>query len=182
MDQAIPTVADFMTALPSTVDAGLSLADALERMKLNNIRHLIVTRGGRMTGVVSSRDIGLAAALPRVVVEKTPLSVAVTDAPFTCDPTAPVNEVAAAMEEHRYGCVVVTDNDAPVGIFTTTDALRALRQLVQGTPAERLSPPTHVVENEESGRIQHHQSRAGDSVASHSASPNPNDGTFTGKM
>jgi CBS domain-containing protein len=40
------------------------------------------------------------------------------------------------MAEHHIGSAVVTKNDKLVGIFTVTDACRALAEILEGHPAE----------------------------------------------
>jgi acetoin utilization protein AcuB len=50
---------------------------------------------------------------------------------YIVSPDAPIGEVASAMAEHKYGCAVVMNGTHLAGIFTTTDALRALITLAQ---------------------------------------------------
>jgi acetoin utilization protein AcuB len=45
-------------------------------------------------------------------------------------PDTPVDEVAREMADRRYGCAVVIEGGKVVGVFTTTDALRALSELL----------------------------------------------------
>jgi CBS domain-containing protein len=40
------------------------------------------------------------------------------------------------MAEHHIGSAIVTKNDKLVGIFTVTDACRALAEVLDGHPAE----------------------------------------------
>lgn len=143
-------ISKFMTPDPVTVDEELSLADALERMSLAGVRHLVVTRNEQAVGILSHRDIGVAAALPSVDLDKTALRFAARQEPYTCAPDALVADVAKEMEHHRFGCVVVMDGRKVVGMFTTTDALRVLRHVLTGKPAERLSPPAHLREKDQS--------------------------------
>ena len=41
-------------------------------------------------------------------------------------PDAPLKDVAAHMAQRGYGCAFVMEDRRPVGIFTSTDALRLL--------------------------------------------------------
>lgn len=172
----IPTVAEFMTRNPATVDSELPLQDALDRMSLNGIRHLIVTAGNQMIGVVSSRDVTFATSFPGVKPGQAPVSSATYGTPYTCEPTTPIDRVVAVMEEKRYGSAIVVDNDTVVGVFTTVDALRAVRELATGKPAARLRPPTHDVDHSKDEGGQRTGSVAANSLRSHHAAPSPNDG------
>jgi len=135
MPQTNQPISEFMTANPTTIAPSLTLDDARERMYVNNIRHLVVVDGTRVVGVLSTRDLYLISSLSVVDSSVVPVGVAMATEPYTCSAQTPLLEVAAQMQEHRYGCVVVVDQQTPVGIFTTTDALRVLRQALEGSAA-----------------------------------------------
>ncbi len=137
-----PTVAQFMTTNPATAESGLRLADAQERMYLNNIRHLVVHENGRLRGLLSTRDSALALAVSGDS-KKLTVADAMSREPYTCAPDTPISKVAEDMEAHRYGCAIVVEGDELLGVFTTTDALRALRALATGREAEPVTRPTH---------------------------------------
>jgi acetoin utilization protein AcuB len=139
-----PTVAEYMTKIPASADHGLLLADAEERMNIDNIRHLVVLGDGNIVGVLSNRDISVALAVPGVDRKKLTVRDAMSEQPYMCPQDTPISEVARVMEAHRWGCAVVVDGDEAVGVFTTTDALRALRALATGKPAEPAVKPTHL--------------------------------------
>ncbi len=56
------TISDFMTPVVCCADVELTLADARDRMSANKIRHLLITRGPVVVGVLSQRDIDVAEA------------------------------------------------------------------------------------------------------------------------
>lgn len=161
------TISDFMTPVVCCADVDLSLADARDRMSANKIRHLLITRGPMVVGVLSQRDIDVAEASARKREVMTIADAMHTDV-FSCAPTATLEEVVSSMEAKKIGCTIVRDGDRAVGIFTTIDALRAVRSLLQGSIAEPLSPPTHIVPHDESGPIARHTVRVSDRV--HAAS------------
>ncbi|MBA3548673.1 MAG: CBS domain-containing protein [Nannocystis sp.] len=136
---SIPTIRHFMTSGPETIGADLNLAQARDRMFQLNARHLPVVANGELVGILSDRDISL---IDSVFGDLTALQVrqAMTAQPFTCGPEAHIHAVAAEMAAHKYGTAIVVDREHPghvIGLFTTTDALRALAQLTDHTaPAQ----------------------------------------------
>ena len=167
-----------MTREPAAADEDLSLADGLDRMTANNIRHLLVARDSHLVGVVSTRDIKLAAEMAGKQAKKTPLKVAMTEHPYTCDASTPLADVAKVMEEHRYGCVVVTEGKSVAGIFTTTDALWALRRVIAGEDVPRVTKPTHIVEQPAEREMVEHRVHLGNILGTRHINPSPNQGTI----
>ena len=174
-----PIVGDFMTYTPCTADEGLSILDAQDRMNANNIRHLLVTRNDHLVGVVSSRDVTFALSLPGVKPEKLTVFQAMTAAPFTCGPKALLAEVCKEMEAHRYGCAVIVDDGLVTGIFTTTDALRAVRALATGEKVEPMIKPTHIVDQPKVRPHIEHSYRLGDSLGN-KVKPSSKQGLISG--
>ena len=146
---ANPTIGDFMTKLPATVDAELQVLDALDRMYVDNVRHLpVVDAEGKLVGLLSSRDIAQLASEGSDL-EKTLVSDTMSRAPYSCAADTPLNDVAFQMEDKKLGSTVVTENGKPVGIFTTIDALKAVRSLLAGEQVVPANPPTHILTKEE---------------------------------
>jgi CBS domain-containing protein len=61
-DAAAHTVAEWMSKDPATIDAGATVADALNRMLQEGFRHLPVLEAGALVGVVSLRDLSRGSA------------------------------------------------------------------------------------------------------------------------
>lgn len=120
------TVAEYMTASPLTVGDDQPLTRAHELMREHRIRHLPVLHGGKLVGVVSMGDLHLLETLGKFDLEKATISEAMTSDPYVVQPDAPLSEVAATMADHKYSTAIVAHGSKVVGIFTTTDALRAL--------------------------------------------------------
>jgi acetoin utilization protein AcuB len=120
------TVDRFMTPSPHVVTRGKTLAQAHQAMREKGIRHLPVVEGGRLVGLVSQRDLYLLETLKGVDVARETIDEAMTADPIAVPPDALLEEVAEAMAARKHGSAVVVDRGAVVGIFTTTDALRAL--------------------------------------------------------
>ncbi len=151
-----PTVSDLMTEAPMTIGVGLSIADAHERMYLNNIHHLVVVDKQRIVGTLSTRQIYLLSSLSLLDPKQIRVASAMTK-PYLCTPETPLIEVAHTMEANRNECVVAVDGGHAAGILTTTDILRALRTMLLGIEVAPQVEPTHQPDlPQERQKIPHH--------------------------
>lgn len=126
MSKAEPTVQKFMTTQPYTIEAEKSLAEAVRMMETHQIRHLPVTQSGKLTGILSDRDLKAALALSSTSAEGTRVGDVCHDHPYQTEPERPLSQVADEMAEKHYGSALVVQNGKLVGIFTTVDACRAI--------------------------------------------------------
>lgn len=133
-----PQVIAFMTPFPHSIDIDAPLAQARQMMREGHFRHLPVTSGGDIVGVVTDRDIKLLLGPDFGNPDERELKVrdAYIDKPCVVPASTPVATVARTMAEHHIGSAIVTKNDKLVGIFTVTDACRALAEVLDGHPAE----------------------------------------------
>ena len=120
-----------MTVDPVVITSDCTVREAHRLMRSRKIRHLPVVDGGRLVGLVSQRDLYLLETLQGIDPDEERVEEAMTAEPWTVSPADPLEEVAAAMAEHRYGSAVVLDAGAVVGLFTTVDALRALARVLR---------------------------------------------------
>lgn len=130
MSKAIPSIQKYMTTCPHSIGSDQPLVKAHQMMREHRIRHLPVMSGGKLIGILSDRDLKFVESFK----DTDPKTMKVEDAfipePYTVDPNVPLNEVCATMAEHKYGSVLVVQNDKLVGIFTWVDALLALSDLL----------------------------------------------------
>jgi acetoin utilization protein AcuB len=125
------TVADVMTHCPHTIGSDQKLAKAHQIMRELGIRHLPVLRGGKLVGVLSQRDLYFLESLAGVDIDIDQVADAMTPDVFTTPPDEPLRTVAREMANKKYGCAVVMDENGRVlGIFTVTDALRYLADIL----------------------------------------------------
>lgn len=129
--KSIPTVQKFMTYTPKSIGYDQTLAHANEFMRKLHLRHLPVLKGGELIGILTDRDLKLVMGFKDVDAETTTVEEALTPDPYVTSPTSPLNEVVAEMAEHKYGCALVVDHGKLVGIFTETDAYKALADLLE---------------------------------------------------
>jgi len=126
-----------MTPFPHAIDIEAPLAQAREMMRQGRFRHLPVTRGGDIVGIVTERDINLLGPdFGNPDERELKVQDAYVDKPCVVPASTPLATVACTMAEHHIGSAIVTKNDKLVGIFTVTDACRALAEVIEGHPAE----------------------------------------------
>lgn len=130
-----PDLVRFMTISAHAVGNDQMLGSAHALMKQHGIRHLPVMAGGVVIGILSERDILLLESLDRGAPQHMTVERAMTPDPYIVPPDAPLDEVVAHMVEHHIGSAVVVEDHRLVGIFTATDALRALAELAWRPPA-----------------------------------------------
>jgi acetoin utilization protein AcuB len=127
MDMRQAPIRRHMSKAPVAIAHDAKLAQAVALMQAHGVRHLPVLDGERIIGIVSERDLAIVEALVPEDWEDCPVAEAMTPEPYCVAGLTPLGKVARVMAEHRYGCVIVTDDThALCGLFTTTDALRCL--------------------------------------------------------
>jgi acetoin utilization protein AcuB len=136
MSKAIPAIRKYMTASPHTIGADQSLDRAHAMMREYRIRHLPVLRGGRLAGVISERDLALLESLPDLDASQLSVEEAMSTEVYAVSPDVRLDEVAAEMAAHKYGCAVVVIENKVVGIFTLVDVCRALGEILHRADRE----------------------------------------------
>ena len=132
-----------MTGSPVSIFTDASVDEALVVMSDRGIRHLpVVNRAGRLVGILSFED--LRAALGNPISRKTPPSLrarqealewrvsdVMSDSPVLAHKEEDLATAADRMADARVGCLPIVDAGGDlVGIFSETDALRALAAAV----------------------------------------------------
>ena len=133
----IPSVGHVMTAFPHSIDLEQKVSEARELMEVHGVRHLPVTSGRKLVGVITDRDIGLAVG-PDPIPEDQDLLVralAIPD-PYQVDFHAPLDHVLIEMADRHIGSALVTHHHRLAGIFTTTDACRLFGALLRSSRPE----------------------------------------------
>jgi acetoin utilization protein AcuB len=127
-----PQVLAFMTPFPYSMDVDAPLQQAHKLMREHHFRHLPITSGEAIVGMLTDRDIKLVLGPELGSPDERQLTVrdAYVDRPCVVPASTPVATVARTMAENHIGSAIVTKNDKLVGIFTVTDACRALAQII----------------------------------------------------
>lgn len=131
MNKPIPQIMKYMTTTPLSIEKDAPLLEAAELMQKHHIRHLPALYKGKVEGILSSTDVTLIRSIKGFDIEKLKVYDCYTPNPVIVKPETHLDEVLDIMAEHKYGCVIVCDNDKLVGIFTWIDALIATKTLLE---------------------------------------------------
>ena len=124
-------IAEFTTPDPVVARENMSVDDLRNLMEQHGIRHLPVLRDDKVVGIISDRDVRLVSGLS--VAEKFQVRAddLMSTKPLIVKASTPLVEVARLMAEQKIGSAIVEDKDTGLlGIFTATDALNALIDLL----------------------------------------------------
>jgi CBS domain-containing membrane protein len=134
-------VADLMSTDLVTLTEDETLAHAQRCMARGRIRHLPVVRDGRLTGLITHRDLLAASFSIFAEVESNEQrrifdTVGVVEAMHrdvvTVSPNLGVAQAASILLENKYGCLPVVDGQGVlVGIVTEADFLRLTVRLLK---------------------------------------------------
>ena len=122
-------IKNYMTPMPYVIKKDASIQEALGFMRKNQISHLPVVENETLLGLVTDRDIKLAATFDGA--ENMTVEEVMVLQPYRVHPTSRLSAVALSMAEHDIGCALVEDKGKIVGIFTTQDALRVLGEKIR---------------------------------------------------
>ncbi len=133
MKSARVPVDEFTTPDPVTATEDMNVDELRHLMEKHGIRHLPVLRGDMVVGVISDRDVRIVIGLPDTDKFQVRAADIMATDPMTVAATTPLDDVAYAMSDSKVGSVIVQDEDSQfLGIFTATDALNALIEIVRG--------------------------------------------------
>jgi len=127
-------VRDLMTTNPITVGPETLVLDARQLMIDKRFRHVLITDGPKLLGIVTDRDIRLNLPSPATslsvweinyLLARLTVASVMTKTLVTVSPRQDTREAALLMLDHKIGALPVVDGGQLVGIITETDLLRA---------------------------------------------------------
>jgi len=122
----------FITPDPIFADESASVDELWRLMDQNDVRHLPIVRGDDVVGLVSDRDVRLIMGLSSAEKLQVRAGDVMSPDPVTVPIGMPLDEVAYLMADRKLGSVLVQDEGGTlVGIFTATDALNTLAEIVR---------------------------------------------------
>lgn len=114
-------IQEIMNTNVHVVPATESASRAWELLRLRRIHHLVVTRGGKVAGILSDRDLGG----PRgtAVREKKIVAHLMTPFVLSAKPATTVRQAANMLWGYGVGCLPVMEGGKLLGIVTIADLL-----------------------------------------------------------
>ena len=139
-------LSSYMVKGPFVAEPGMTPKEALETMRELDFRHLPVVKDGKLLGIVSERD--LREAVQVSMANKLRLEDIMKTNVFWVQKEAPLRKVVAEMADKKYGsALVLNEKREVVGIFTTTDALRILSDILEENEFEEFLLDDEVYES-----------------------------------
>jgi acetoin utilization protein AcuB len=116
-------IQDLMISDPITVTVSASIADAIELMKVNSIRHLpVVSTDNQLEGLLTLAD--LKQGLIPSMLSDVSLDDLIIKNPITVEPDDDIEVAAQLIYQNKIGGLPVVQDNILVGIITATDLLR----------------------------------------------------------
>ena len=115
------TVRDVMTSALVTFPENATAAEAAQGMREWDIGDVLVERNGKVTGIVTDRDIVVRAVAEGRAPSSVQLGEICSDMLVTVAPTDTVDSVIRLMRDNALRRVPVFDGDRAVGIVTLGD-------------------------------------------------------------
>ena len=131
-------VGERMTHPVVFVSPEMSIQDALQLMRRENIRRTPVVEGGKLVGIVSDKDLlnaspsdatSLSVWELNYLLSKITIREVMTGAVITVTEDTPIEEAARIMSDNKIGGLPVVRDGSVVGIITETDLFHLLLEL-----------------------------------------------------
>ena len=115
-----------MTADPRAVSPSDTLQEAARQMREGDVGVLVVVDGGKVSGIVTDRDIVVRAVADGRDPSSATVGEVASDTVITVTPDQSASEAARVMREHDVRRLVVVQDSRPIGIVSIGDLAVAL--------------------------------------------------------
>ncbi len=132
-------VRDRMTRHPITISPATPVADALKRMREENVRRFpVLDKNGKLVGIVTEKELLYASPSPvtslsvhelHYLLSKLTVDKIMSTELITVSETSLVEEAALLMIDRNVGALPVMRGDQLVGIITETDLFKTFTEL-----------------------------------------------------
>ena len=142
-------VGNRMTKHPITITSEELLGQAKEKMAVGRFRRLPVMSDGKVTGIITDRDLRQYAG----VLDSTKVNSVMTENPITVSPETMLEDAADIMLKYQIGGLPVLHQGQLVGIITISDVMRAFLD-VMGASEGASARIDFALEGEEHGLVE----------------------------
>ena len=133
------TVQEAMTSNPTAITPETTVQEAARLMKSEDVGALPVVEDGRLTYVVTDRDLAIR-ALAEGTSPETPVRDVASKDVATIDPQQSLEEAARLMAEHQVRRLPVVEEDGRlVGMLAQADVAKAGHDTLTGEVVEKIS-------------------------------------------
>jgi acetoin utilization protein AcuB len=129
----------WMTSNVLTVNSSQPIVEVEQMMRQQRIRRVPVVDDGRLVGIISRED--LFRAMPSIFdpsigpehleqAGRITAATIMTPSPITVEPTTPLEQAALLMRTHKFGSLLVMQDQQLVGIITETNIFDAFLEVL----------------------------------------------------
>jgi CBS domain-containing protein/adenylylsulfate kinase-like enzyme len=145
-EELVMRVSDLMTRDVITVRGETPVFEARALMLKQRIRHLLITEGDRLMGLITDRDIRLNLPSPATslsvwevnhLLARLTVAEVMTKSVIAVEPDRDAREAAMIMLDHKIGALPVIEGTRLIGILTETDLVRAFARSAEPAAAGR---------------------------------------------
>jgi acetoin utilization protein AcuB len=123
------------------IGADTTIGEANEILTRHKFRHLPVTDGNTLLGIITETDLNKAMPSPvdsgispedLIIAGQVKVSAFMSSNPVTVSAMTPLEDVATLLQKHKIGAIPVVEEGTLIGIITETDLFRAFRAIMDG--------------------------------------------------
>ena len=141
-EEMAKSVRDVMTPSVRTVSPSQSLVEAAELMNSEDVGSVPVVEEGRLTGIVTDRDIVTRAVAERRDPQTVKVSEVGSRELVTVEPEQDLDEALALMAHHQVRRLPVVEAGQLVGMLAQADVALEAKEKKVGKAVEEISKPT----------------------------------------
>src|SRR6266566_2554248 len=134
-------VRDAMTAEPRTAEPTLSLVEAAQLMKSEDVGSLPIVEEGRLLAMLTDRDIVVRAVAEGVDPKAVVIGDVASRELVTVEPEQDLDEALMLMARHQVRRLPVVENDRLVGVLAQADVAVEAKAKQAGELVEQISKP-----------------------------------------
>jgi CBS domain-containing protein len=135
-------VRDAMTPEPRVADPSLSLAEAAQLMRSEDIGSLPIVQEGQLVAVLTDRDIVVRAVAESADLSATKVGDIASRKPVTIEPDEDLDEALALMARAQVRRLPVVEGGRLVGVLAQADIAHEAKSKQAGELVEEISKPT----------------------------------------